>query len=207
MPESAHSLEPFARASTIPIEVDDERLLERARRGDEAAFSELFARYRGPLYRYAVHMGGPGTGDDVVQETFLALLRGNGRYDASRGPLAGYLFGIARHAVLRDLASRGETTVENGDDPPGGALETTDTALDGLTREETIEEVRAAIRSLPPVYREVVVLCELEDMDYADAAVVVGCPIGTIRSRLHRARALLVTKLSARRPVAAGHGG
>jgi RNA polymerase sigma-70 factor (ECF subfamily) len=68
--------------------------------------------------------------------------------------------------------------------------------LDDLTRAETIAAVREAIASLPPVYREVVVLCELQEMNYADAAAVVECPIGTVRSRLHRARALLTTKLA-----------
>jgi RNA polymerase sigma-70 factor (ECF subfamily) len=71
------------------------------------------------------------------------------------------------------------------------------TALDDLTREETIAAVRAAVQSLPPVYREAVVLCDLQEMDYAAAAGALQCPIGTVRSRLSRARALLVTKLSA----------
>ena len=73
------------------------------------------------------------------------------------------------------------------------------TVLDSLTRMETIEAVRAAIGSLPPAYREVVALCELQEMSYADAAGIVQCPVGTIRSRLHRARSLLLTKLSATR--------
>jgi hypothetical protein len=81
-------------------------------RGDEAAFSALFARYQGPLYRYVVHMGRPEAGDDVVQETFLAVLRGNGRYDPTRGPLIGYLIGIARHqpsSQWAGFATRGGT--------------------------------------------------------------------------------------------------
>ena len=56
--------------------------------------------------------------------------------------------------------------------------------------------MRAAIASLPAPYREVVVLCELQEMSYVDAATIVQCPVGTVRSRLHRARALLTTKLA-----------
>jgi RNA polymerase sigma-70 factor (ECF subfamily) len=62
--------------------------------------------------------------------------------------------------------------------------------------------VRAAVGSLPPAYREVVVLCELQDFDYAAAAAIIGCPIGTVRSRLHRARAVLMIKLAALQPAA-----
>jgi RNA polymerase sigma-70 factor (ECF subfamily) len=68
-------------------------------------------------------------------------------------------------------------------------------ALDDLTRAETIETVRRAVLSLPPKYREVVVLCELQDVSYVETAEILGCAIGTVRSRLHRARALLLSKL------------
>jgi RNA polymerase sigma-70 factor (ECF subfamily) len=66
-----------------------------------------------------------------------------------------------------------------------------------LTRNERIEILRKAVLALPPVYREVVVLCDLHEMDYLEAADVVGCAVGTIRSRLHRARALLMEKMRA----------
>ena len=59
-----------------------------------------------------------------------------------------------------------------------------------------IDVVRQAVQSLPPVYREVVALCDLQEMDYATVAHVIQCPIGTVRSRLHRARALLLRKLA-----------
>jgi len=177
-------------------EVEDAQLLERSRRGDEGAFSELYRRYQAGIYRYAVQMCGTSAGDDVVQETFLAVLGQRGRTDAPRQTVAGYLFGIARHVVLQRLGSKYEPVTDSGDDlseVASGAL----TALDNLTRTETIAAVRAAVQSLPPVYREAVVLCDLQEMEYAAAAGVLQCPIGTVRSRLSRARALLVTKLSA----------
>ena len=81
------------------------------------------------------------------------------------------------------------------------------TALEDLTRAETIASVRAAVQSLPPAYREVVVLCDLEDMDYAAAAGVLQCPVGTVRSRLSRARGLLVAKLGAVHSAASSRRG
>jgi RNA polymerase sigma-70 factor (ECF subfamily) len=178
-------------------EVDEAGLLEQARRGDAAAFSRLFGRYQGPIYRYAAHMCGREGADDVVQETFLALLRDPVRFDPARGTLGGYLFGIARHHVFRRLRSR--TPAETGEDLDDALLveaAAQPTALDHLARAEMIAGVREAVASLPAIYREVVVLCELQEMSYVDAAGVVDCPVGTVRSRLHRARALLATKLS-----------
>ena len=70
-----------------------------------------------------------------------------------------------------------------------------------VTRKETIDSVRKAVLSLPEHYREVVVLCDLQEMDYAEAAAALGCAVGTVRSRLHRARAMLLEKLRPRRGV------
>ena len=178
-------------------EVEDAQLLERSRRGEESAFSELYRRYQAGIYRYAVHMCGASAGDDVVQETFLAVLRQRGRTDAPRQTVAAYLFGIARHVVLQRLGSRYQPLADSGDDDVSEVASGALTALDTLTRAETIAAVRAAVQSLPLVYREAVVLCDLEEMEYAAAAGVLQCPIGTVRSRLSRGRALLVTKLGA----------
>lgn len=181
--------------------MDDAGLLERARKGDESAFSELFARHQRPIYHYAARMCGPDAGDDVVQETFLAVLRQAGRFDPARGTVAGYLFGIARHLVIKRLASNyGPFALEAPDE--NAVASPDETPLDALTRAETIDEVRAAVHALPPVYREAVVLCELQGMDYAAAAAIMQCPIGTVRSRLHRGRALLTSRLACRNPKA-----
>jgi RNA polymerase sigma-70 factor, ECF subfamily len=175
--------------------VDDRALLERVRRGDEHAFGQLYARHQSAIYRYALHMCGRAAADDVVQDTFVALLRHPAKYDPSRGPLLNYLFGIARHHVLKRLA------VESLLDPLDEAVDEEAvhaTPLDIVSRSELVAQVRDAIQDLPPVYREAVVLCELQDMDYRAAAAIMQCPIGTVRSRLHRAKAMLMTKLAAR---------
>jgi RNA polymerase sigma-70 factor (ECF subfamily) len=176
----------------------DDELLLRLRKGDEQAFTALYRRRQGAIYRFALHMSGSSAvAEDIVQEAFLALLREECGFDPERGTLSGYLFGIARKLVLRNL-ERGRSNVPlqaETDEAAPRELAVIDDPLAGLTRHETIEALRRAVQALPRRYREVVVLCDLEELDYADAAVALGCPIGTVRSRMHRARALLLEKL------------
>jgi RNA polymerase sigma-70 factor (ECF subfamily) len=187
----------LAAPKAIAGDVDDAGLLERAGKGDVDAFSALFGRYQRPLHRYAAHMCGREAADDVVQETFLAVLRQPGQFDRARGTVGGYLFGIARHLALKRVSLRDVPALDGDvEDRCVGEAVRQPSVLDRLTRAETIDAVRAAIRTLPPLYREVIVLCELQEMEYQQAAEVVQCPIGTIRSRLHRAKAMLMAKLA-----------
>ena len=177
----------------------DDELLFRLRKGDEQAFAVLYRRRQGAIYRFALHMSGsPAAAEDITQEVFLALLREECGYDRERGTLSGYLFGIARKLVLRNLErGRGDVPLETeSDELAARELAVIDDPLAGLTRHEAIEALRRAVQALPRRYREVVVLCDLEELDYAEAAVVLNCPIGTVRSRMHRARALLLEKLN-----------
>ena len=179
----------------------DEELLRATRSGDEAAFAALYRRRQGGIYRFALQMSGSAhLAEDVTQETFLALISDPDRFDPERGSLAAFLYGIARNLVLRRFrrerpyvafAGDGEEADDAAADIPDGA----DDPLAALTRTETIESVRQAVLALPEHYREAVVLCDLHEMSYADAAAALGCAIGTVRSRLHRARALLVGRL------------
>lgn len=177
----------------------DQELLARLRNGDEQAFVALYKRRQGAIYRFALHMSGsPAVAEDITQEVFLALLRQECGYDPQRGTVSGYLFGIARKLVLRNL-ERGRSDVPlelDGDETAARELAVVDDPLAGLARHEAIEALRRAVHALPRRYREVVVLCDLEELDYADAAAALGCPIGTVRSRMHRARALLLDKLN-----------
>ena len=177
--------------------MDEAGLIALARRGDAVAFSRLFAGFERPIFRYAAHMCGRDAADDIVQETFLAMLKG-GQYDATKGSVGNYLFGIARHCVLKRLCNREIATFDLDEhDERTSSVDDQPSVLDSLSRQETIQAVRAAITSLPAAYREAVVLCELQEMNYSDAAVVMQCPVGTVRSRLHRAKALLMSKLAA----------
>jgi RNA polymerase sigma-70 factor (ECF subfamily) len=167
----------------------DQELLERALRGDEGAFTALYRLRQAAVYRFALHMSGSvAIAEDVTQDTFLELLTAGRRYDAARGTLRAFLFGVARNLVMRRIA-------RSRDEPLEESADSTD-LLGDLTRRETIEQVRCAVLSLPPVYRETVVLCDLGDASYEEAAAALDCPVGTVRSRLSRARAMLARKLS-----------
>ncbi|HEV3331854.1 MAG TPA: RNA polymerase sigma factor [Bryobacteraceae bacterium] len=186
-------------SSTAP-EADDE-LLRQMRSGDEQAFVALYRRLQGPIYRFALQMtGGAAVAEDVVQEVFLALIGSNCGYDVSRGSLSAYLFGIARKLILRHLERSRTAAEETIEGEPGKrrSLAHPD-PMAAFLHNETMDGLRRAVVSLPKRYREVVVLCDLEELDYTQAAKLLGCPIGTVRSRLHRARGLLLEKLQQKR--------
>jgi len=179
----------------------DEQLLQAMLGGDAQAFEALYDRRQGGIYRYALRMSGsPAIAEDVTQEVFLALMRDHSGYQESRGTVKSYLYGMARHRLFRRLKRERSLVSLTGSDEPVetvySQLAGTHDPLGELLRNETIEVVRQAILSLPENFREVVVLCYLQEMNYADAAAVIECPIGTVRSRLARARALLMDKLS-----------
>ena len=175
------------------MEKSDKELLENARSGSRPAWAELYERHQRGIYRFALHMSGsPATADEVVQETFLDLLRGGLRFDAAKGSLGAFLLGVARHKSLRLGRNRWER------DAAAAPLEELASALD-LAGELEIgrrnQTLHRAVLELPERYREAVVLCELTELSYEEAAAVIGCPVGTVRSRLHRARHMLLGRL------------
>lgn len=180
-------------------ELNDSDLLRSMLAGDEEALAVLYRRRQAGIYRFALQMSGSKTiAEDVTQEVFLFLMRDGHVFDPARGSVSAFLLGVARNLVLRRLRVE-QLLAPLGDDPNEDVPmlhATTDLCpLEDLTRAETIESVRKAVLSLPPKYREVVVLCELQDVSYVETAEILGCAIGTVRSRLHRARALLLEKL------------
>ncbi len=192
------------RASQLTVPSSESDLLRRMLSGDEDAFTALYRLRQSAVYRFALQMTGKVTvAEDVTQEVFMALMEHGKRFDPARGTLASFLYGIARNLVLRRL-ERAHATEELTDaieDCPGDV-----DLLQDLTRRETIEQVRRAVLSLPGAYREAVVLCDLQDLSYQDAAAALDCPVGTVRSRLNRGRAMLVKKLGFASPVKAAEG-
>ena len=185
-------------------QVEDVALIGRVAAGDAEAFAELFRRRHGQIYRFALHMtASPSIAEDVTQDVFLAVMSDAARYDvqrAGRASVAAWLCGIARNHVRRRAErDRRLQPLDDGDEDEGvdGVLAVEADALGDLTRAESIQALRDAVSSLPVRYREAVVVCDLEEMSYRDAAAALGCAVGTVRSRLHRGRALLAVKLAA----------
>jgi RNA polymerase sigma-70 factor, ECF subfamily len=193
----------------------DIELMRRLSAGDEGAFLEFYRRHQAGLYRYAVHMAGrPEAAADVVQETFLTLIRHAGKFDEEKGAPAAFLYGIARNHIrklhekegryvsLADDVDRGHSVVgdggpvqSNGNGRHAAASGPVETVLDGLERAEIVHLLRQAVLTLPDHYREPVTLCDLEGKSYNEAAALLECPVGTVRSRLNRARSILLEKL------------
>jgi len=193
---------------TPKTELSSDRLLQGMLAGDEDAFAELYRRQHPGIYRFALHMSGnPAIAEDVTQEVFMALIREPGRFDPTRGSLSSFLFGIARNHLRKRWEQERRLIPMAGepdelDDltlPPartnGNGHLLRNSFVDEFESRDTVGLVRRAISTLPAGYREVVVLCELEEMSYEEAAVVLDCPVGTVRSRLHRGRAILLEKL------------
>jgi len=182
----------------------DDVLLQRAAKGDEIAFTDLYRRHQASLYRYALRMtGSPWAAEEVVQDVFMTLIRQPQKYDAHKGEVGAFLFGIARNRVMKYFErSPRELSLDQETESGKSRL-----PVDLLTpafwaeRRERVEQVRDAVLSLPSEFREAVVLCELEELSYEEAAQKSGCPVGTIRSRLHRGRALLMARLELLRDV------
>jgi RNA polymerase sigma-70 factor, ECF subfamily len=177
----------------------DDELLRDLAAGDEDAFLTLYRRWQGPVFRFALQMSGSrAVADDVTQETFLVLMRDSRGYRAARGTVGAYLYGIARHITLRSLR-RSERSIAVEEEMLANVAEAADLATadpyQQSVRSQRSERLWAAVLALPVHYREVIVLCELHEMDYAAAAALLGCSIGTVRSRLHRARAILTERL------------
>ncbi|HEX8765409.1 MAG TPA: sigma-70 family RNA polymerase sigma factor [Candidatus Acidoferrum sp.] len=179
----------------------DDVLLRRAGKGDEEAFTLLYRRHQAALFRFALRMSGNAwAAEEIVQDVFMTLLRDPKKFDPARGTLGGFLYGVMRNRVLKHLerSSHREVPLEEKNENGSGSgivlLDATTPAIQAEKRERA-EQVWAAVLDLPAEFREAVVLCELEERSYEEAAQMMGCPIGTIRSRLHRGRILLMARL------------
>ena len=166
----------------------DEELYRLMRKGNQGAFAQLYERREPALYRFALHMSGsPTVAEEVAHEVFVQLMGPTTRFDETRGSLKSFLYGIARNLVR--VVRRQGPVAEAVDRPFQHDI------LGELIGRETTAALHRTLRELPERYREVVVLCDLEERSYEDVARLIDRPVGTVRSRLHRARALLSAKL------------
>jgi RNA polymerase sigma-70 factor (ECF subfamily) len=172
----------------------DDLLIARIATGDRDAFADLYRRHHAGVARFAAHMcGSLPLAEDIVHEVFVAVIGSASRYRPGETDARLWLFGIARNHVRRARAKKPMSSI---DEESGDRAFTVDVDPVGdIDRRRHLDALHRAVVSLPVRYREAVVLCDLQELSYADAAAALGCAIGTIRSRLHRGRALLARRL------------
>ena len=175
-------------------------LVARMQQGDEAAFVALYRRHRDAVYRFALlYCGSTSAAADVTQDTFIHFMSRPGQYDPARGGVGPWLCGVARN-LARKLAGVREDPTDPAELVDDARLDDAQVDRDGplerVLRTEASEQVRRAIAAIAPHYRDILILCELGEMSYAEAAQVCGIDIGTVRSRLSRARAQLAQRLA-----------
>jgi RNA polymerase sigma-70 factor (ECF subfamily) len=165
----------------------NEALIRRFRAGDREAFTSLYRLHHPAVFRFAMHMTGDRPkAEEVTQDVFVWLIHHAGAFDPVRGELNSFLLGVTRRFLLRRFQNdKRFVPFDSG----------FDRAVPDDPAEPDTEHLRRAILALPPRYREAVVVCDLEGKTYEEAAVLLECALGTVRSRLHRARGLLARKL------------
>jgi RNA polymerase sigma-70 factor (ECF subfamily) len=174
----------------------DETLLERASRGDEAAFRLLYERHRDAMFRFAYRLlGSVELAEDVTHDCFLSLMKRPGHFDPSRASLCTYLYAATRNLAMKHFRQRGqEITVEELPEEPQEPQASG--PLGKLLDEELAALVREAIAGLVPLQREALVLFEYEGLTLAEIAEIVCADVGTVKARLSRARAGLRRSLT-----------
>lgn len=168
--------------------MDDAEVIERARR-DPAAFSVLFDRHAPVLHRYVTRRLGDSLADDVVADTFLAAFRRLGRYDTAHRDARPWLYGIAanligkhRRAEIRAYRALARTGVDEVAESYADRVEAR------VSASAAHRELAGALAVLSPKDREVLLMIAWADLGYEEVARALGIPVGTVRSRLHRAR-------------------
>ena len=147
----------------------------------EPEFRQAFNDHKDAVYGFALRMtGSAAIAEDVAQDCFLELLRGPRHFDPGRGPLRRYLLGVARNLVFRYWRSARRLDPIGDYDLPAIAP---DAAADGITA-----LISAAVATLPPLQREALLLFEYEGFTLDEIATLVDADVGTVKSRLHRAR-------------------
>jgi RNA polymerase sigma factor (sigma-70 family) len=169
---------------------EDEWLVVRCQLGERQAFDELIARYHEPIWQYVRRVvGDDDAAKEVNQDLWLRVLRGIARLrDGAR--LRAWLFGIARRALMDRLRERYAKPVEVSMDEvevPAGS--------DSNDREDQLHTVERELARLPIIEREILTLFYLKELSLADVAQVLEVPVGTVKSRLFRARQMLRREL------------
>lgn len=189
---------------TLTDPTQDLALLADMYSGSATAFDALYRKHQGPLFRFiALRCGSADTAADLVQEIFLGLMTKQLKFDPTRGALQGFLFGVARNLILKNESAHARFRMPQGthdadNDADEILADQVSTALapqEVLLANESAELVRHALAQLAPHYRDVVILYEMHELTYIEIAHICQIDIGTVRSRLSRARAKLAELL------------
>jgi RNA polymerase sigma-70 factor (ECF subfamily) len=172
----------------LPERITDELLLQKAGTGDQAAFLELYNRYRDPIFRFAYRLlGSVEIAEDVTHDCFLSLIRKPENFRPERASLKTYLYAAARNLALKHFRDQGRETgldevkEEPKESPRRGPLRR-------LLDEELAAHVKEAVFSLPALQREALILFEYEGLSLNQVAAIAGTDSGAIKARLYRAR-------------------
>jgi RNA polymerase sigma-70 factor (ECF subfamily) len=199
------------RTSDRSEEIDaDAHLIERLARREEHAFLSLYDRYSRSLFRFLLHMtGSVAAAEELTQEVFVVILdlicAGTiGKFDPAKGTLEGYLLGIGRNLARQERRKADRLLPLDGlvESPEwnllvrglGHEFRESDAESEMVAHSE-LKALYRAILGLPSHYREVVVLCSLQEKSYEDAATILQCSEGTIASRMSRAKRLLAARM------------
>lgn len=197
---------PFVPWSRHVPAADDHTLAGCVAQGDRDALASVYARHAGPVYRYALALcGNASWAADATQDAFVGFASRPQGYDAESGPLGAYLAGVARHHLLGLWRVAGRLAAEaeaGGDDGPDVPAAEDPQAL--LVRRQDQVALWTAIHTLPWPFREALVLVDLQERPYAEAARIAGVELNTLRTRLHRARARLAVLLDTAAVAEAG---
>jgi RNA polymerase sigma-70 factor (ECF subfamily) len=177
---------------------DDSECMARLAAGDASALRDLYQRHGRALLRFSSAMcRSRQAAEDMVHDTFVALLREPVGFDPALGTVFGYLCGVLRHRVSRHFRhEKRMVALDTENDSSPAHMSLAPSATDEIARSEITAAFRRAMLELPLQHREVIALCDLEELPYTAVAGILCCPVGTVRSRLHRARALLTIRLA-----------
>lgn len=199
-------------AQVMSLSRPDRALIERCRDRDQAAFNEVVDRYKGKVYNYLYRMmGNAADAEDLTQEVFVRLYTSLDSF-RSQASLNTWLFRIAgnlcidyfrrskkHRAVAFSLDEPVSRDGPDAEDRTGQTHEVADTTYEPhrlMERAETARQIEQALQQLPEKLRAVLLLHDIEGMPYEEIAQVVGCPLGTVKSRLFNARQQLRHRLS-----------
>jgi RNA polymerase sigma-70 factor (ECF subfamily) len=189
------------------LTIADADLLPRCRVGDEVAWRELVTRHTRRVFGLAYRFTGRvDEAEDLTQEVFVKVYQTLGRYRESDGPFGGWLMAVARNHAIDNYRRRKQERLRRADDP--AVLETApareEHPIAGLEREERKRLVHSGLRALPPDLRLPLILCDLQGLPYEEIADELQIPLGTVKSRINRARVELAKRLVGRHRGLAG---